>query len=466
MRVSLPLMAQETEIQSVPRPLAVGAAGEPELPLPADVLQDVAELWARVGRRGEVAEFYLHVGQVLTVDLDPASGLRQENTGAGGQATVRLWTPEGSCRAEGWWHEAQELEELIATARSSASRSGASPPPRQLEPPGGGERPAGALSSRRAQELASTWARELEPLGACIQALLIQQSLGWCGSFHSSGASAHEWLAREQALVRCETPSGALVDGVSTPRLDGGLAPALATQRLGAALEALQGPGAALDPSLPLVLRPPVAGPLVAGLAWALHGDVAASVPGLVRAVGKKIFPSVLSVRDDPRHPEGTVHRHMDDEGWRADLLEPIQAGQLLGFFHTHASAARLGVAPNGRALRAQRGEPFAGTFNFHVAPGRAGLPANRTELAARVETFTTMRQPGVVSLLASGWEYRRGERHRRVGPLELELPVLSTFRQLQGVGPDLTFLPACDGCGTPTLILSPPTWLGDSGSR
>ena len=425
----------------------------------------MAALWRRTGRAGEVAEIYLHAAQALTVDLDPASGLLQESLGASHHATVRLWTPEGSGRAEGWWRTVEELEGLIAAARASTSRSPV-PPPEGLGAPVGEERPAGALSAERARALATGWARELEPLGTCIQALLVQQSFGWCGVYHSSGFSTHDWLAREQALVRCETPNGAVVDGVATPRLDGTLDLSPATERLRAACEVLQGQGAGLDPSLPLVLRPPVAGPLVSGLAWALLGDVAASVPGLVRAVGKKIFPSVLSVLDDPLHPEGTVRRLTDDEGRRAAPVMSIQAGQLLGFFHSHASAAGLGVTSNGRALRAQRGEPSPGTFNFHVVPRGGSLPADRTELVARVETFTTMRQPGVVSLLAWGWEYRGGSRHRRVGPLELELPVLSIFRQVQAVGPDLTFLPACDGCGTPTLILSPPTWLGDSGSR
>ena len=254
---------------------------------------------------------------------------------------------------------------------------------------------------------------------------------------------------------------------MASPRLDGTLEPSSATERLRTALEAVvEGPGGALDVRLPLVLRPLVAGPLVAGLAWALRGDVAASVPGLARAVDKKLFPSVLTVRDDPAHPLGTARRVFDDEGARAGAVTAVQAGQLLGFFHSRATAARLGVSSNGRGIGSGREAPSPGTFNFHVAPGEATLPPDRTELSARVETFTTMRQPGVVSLLAWGWEYREGRRHRRVGPLELELPVLATFRQLQAVGPDLTFLPGSEGCGTPTLVFSPPAWLGDAGSR
>jgi PmbA protein len=435
------------------------------LPSPHEVLHEVAALWNRAGRGSDVAEVYLYSGQALTVDLDPTSGLLQENLGGGNHATVRVWTSEGLGSAEGWWSKVDELEELLAVARCSATRVGAVPPPMGYEALSEEGQPAGALSPERARALALSWARELEPLGTCIQALLVQQSLGWSGLYHSSGLAAHDWTAREQAIVRCETPDGALVDGVATPRLDHALDPALATARLSAALEALQGEKTPLDLSLPLVLRPPVAGPLVAGLAWALRGDVVASAPGLARAVGKKIFPSILTVRDDPRHPAGTVLRAMDDEGRKAELVTSIQAGQLLGFFHSHTSAARLGVASNGRALRAQGGEPSPGTFNFYVEPGSASLPADRTELISRVETFTTMRQPGVVALLASGWEYRGGKRHRRVGPVELELPVLPTFRQLQAVGSDLTFLPTSDGCGTPTLILSPPTWLGTPGA-
>jgi hypothetical protein len=435
--------------------------------LPSDALREVEALWRRASRPGETAELYLHGVQSLSINVDPASGLLQESGGGGNHATVRLWTPEGCGKAAGWWQEGEELEELLQAARSAVSRGGAAPPvPAAPEPLPAAAPPAGGLRVDIARALASRWSQELEPLGTCIQALLIQQSLGWCGVYHSSGASAHDWRVQAQALVRCDTPDGALVDGVAAPRLDEALDPSPATARLRVALEALPGAPAELDASLPLVLRPGVAGPLVSGLAWALRGDVVASSPGLARAVGKKLFPSVLTALDDPRHPEGTVHRLMDEEGLRARPVTAVQAGQLLGFFHSRESAARLGMAPTGHALRAQGAAPAPGNFNFHVAPGNGSLPADRTELTSRLETFTTMRRPGVVSLLASGWEYRRGERHRRVGPLALELPVIPTFRQLQAVGSDLTFLPGSDGCGTPTLILSPPTWLGDSRSQ
>ena len=65
-------------------------------------------------------------------------------------------------------------------------------------------------------------------------------------------------------------------------------------------------------------------------------------------------------------------------------------------------------------------------------------------------------RDAYVEVLIAAGWEVKDGQRVRRVAPLELDLPLLETFRALRGVGADLTFFPTADGCGTPTLILPP----------
>jgi predicted Zn-dependent protease len=66
------------------------------------------------------------------------------------------------------------------------------------------------------------------------------------------------------------------------------------------------------------------------------------------------------------------------------------------------------------------------------------------------------MPRPGVVSMIAGGWEVEQGRRVRRIEPLELSLPVLETFRTLRGVGSDLVFFPTAEGCGTPTLVFPP----------
>ncbi|WNZ63833.1 metallopeptidase TldD-related protein [Myxococcus sp. MxC21-1] len=209
-----------------------------------------------------------------------------------------------------------------------------------------------------------------------------------------------------------------------------------------------------------------MAAPLAAGLIWLLRGDVAAATPALARAVGRKVFPSVLSVVDDPNHPTGTRRVSMDDEGLSTDTLSLVDAGVLRGFLHASDTASRLGAPLNGRGFRTTLSPPTPEAVNPSLVPGEiAVLPAHYTELVARVETFTTMPRPGTVTVVAGGWEVRDGRRVRRIAPVELELPVLETFRALRGVGTDLTFFPTAEGCGTPTLVF-PPLLSGVQGGQ
>ncbi|MBU8894119.1 TldD/PmbA family protein [Corallococcus sp. M34] len=305
-------------------------------------------------------------------------------------------------------------------------------------------------------ERAARAVREVVPAGVVVQAAVLTQVASWCALVHDGRARRLDASSREDFFVRVETARGAVVDALSSAPalLDAGL-PALRA-RLTEAVAALNGPAGAVDPSLPVVLCPAVAAPLVAGLAWLLRGDVVAATPALARAVGRKVFPSVLTVEDDPAHSGGTRARAMDDEGHPVSLLRLVDAGRLMGFLHASVTAARLGSAPNGRGLRAPGELPSPEALNLHIVPRGDALPADYTELVARVETFTTMARPGTVSLVAAGWEVRGGERIRRLAPVELDLSVLETFRALRGVGADLTFFPTADGCGTPSLHFPP----------
>lgn len=62
------------------------------------------------------------------------------------------------------------------------------------------------------------------------------------------------------------------------------------------------------------------------------------------------------------------------------------------------------------------------------------------------------MARGGRVTLTLAGQVIRHGERVRRIAPLELELPLLETFRQLVAVGPDPAILPTLEGIATPSL--------------
>ena len=242
--------------------------------------------------------------------------------------------------------------------------------------------------------------------------------------------------------MRAETVRGAIVDAIAAPALDGALRLDGVVQRFADAAHTLAGEGRGLDATLPVLLRPSVAAPAVAALARLLHGDVAAASPGLVRALGKKLFPSVLTMRDDASHALGATHRAFDDEGTLCEDVVLVAEGHLRGFLHA------------GRAfLDRERGELQIQPLNLHLAPRALQLPAAYNELSVRLETFTTSPRAGVVTLIAGGWIVRDGLRTERLAPMELEFPVLGAFRALCGVSDDLQFFPAHGGVGTPSLL-------------
>jgi PmbA protein len=403
---------------------------------------------------GTRAELFLSEGRRLTVEYEASTGAFTVNRGGSLLAAARVWRGEQSGFASLPVAGPEDVSRVLTAALQRMGPGPTFSPPELaagVTPPSFPELPA-----EQARARAEHFIRTVVPPGRVVQAALLTQATAWNVLVRDDGGLSRGGSSREEAFVRCETSRGAIVDAVASPW--GGTWPLESLrERLARAVEALEGPAEAVDPSLPLVLRPAVAAPLVEALAWLLHGDVVASIPALVRAVGKKPFPAVLSVRDEPLHPLGTRRLDLDDEGVPAGPLRLIEEGRLLGFLHSAGTAARLGVAPNGRGLRFEGSPPAPGAVNLFVVPRGDALPARYTELVARVETFTTMPRPGLVAMVAGGWEVHEGRRVRRVAPMDLNLPVLETFRELKGVGPELAFFPTAGGVGAPTLVLPPP---------
>ncbi|WP_309895724.1 metallopeptidase TldD-related protein [Archangium sp.] len=397
-------------------------------------------------------ELFIRVADELTAELDPVTGAYQESRGLSVRAAARVWRDGRLGVAQGLVAGEQELAALVGLAGEWAG-SGAEAPRPSVDAEAGqlqSERALVRPSSEGLRALGAPLLDGVRGLGVTVQALFLEQRAELRLLAVSEGRCWVERPALERAMARCETSQGAVLDALAAPVLGGARDVTALLGRLRDALEALEGPGEAPDPSLPLALRPTVAAPLVAGLGVLLRGDVAAGTPALARALGKRLFPSAFTLVDEPG-------RQRDDEGQRASRLVLVERGQLATFLHSTASAALLGTASNARAVREPGGLlPAPGAFGLHIAPGESPLPDDCCELTARLETFTTMPKPGTVSLIAAGWERRGGQRVRRVRPFELELPVLPTLRRLRAVGPDLTFLPALEGCGTPTLLFDP----------
>lgn len=403
------------------------------------------------------AELFLGAERRLSLEHDASTGVSTLNQGESAEATARVGASTGQGVLTVPMDDVGGLSRLLEQATRLATPGRAlvlpSLPTEDVEPPTG---PA-ALQPEAARRRMAHVIQSVIPKGIVVQAAVLTQSSTWRAAVRANGMRRARTEWREDLFVRCETPRGAVVDAVSLPPGTDDTVFNPLRLRLAEAVDALSGPVEPVDPSLPLVLRPAVAAPLVAGLIWLLRGDIAAATPALARAAGRKVFPSLLTVVDDPNASAGTRRVDVDDEGVPTAALPLVEEGRLQSFLHAADTAARLGAPLNGRGFRSASGVPTPEAVNPFLVPAAAlALPAHHTELVARVETFTTMSRPGVITLVAGGWEVRDGHRVRRVAPVELELPVLETFRALRGVGSDLTFFPTAEGCGTPTLVFPP----------
>lgn len=398
---------------------------------------------------GEVAELWLSGGWRHSLRYESGERLWVEELGAEVKATARVWAG-GRCGAASAVARLGQLESLLAEA-AQAARSGAEAPP---PPAWGGSFNAEDAAEREPPDGARgrAWLEKLiaplEALGV-LQAAVVGTTAGWTVLVDSRGGCALQLRPRTRGLVRIDTLAGALVDGVDVLSIGSPLEAEPVVERLTRAKDALcgdGGEGGGLEPGLPILMRPLVAAPLISGLAWMLRGDVALR-SGMSRAIGRKLFPGPFTVRDGTLSP-------VDDEGQPCSAVTLVQDGVLGQLLHSVESAAAAKVAPNGRGMRAEEGgPPHPGAFRLEVAP-RGALPElDHNELCARIELFTTMPRPSLVTLTAGGWVVRGGRRIRRIRPVEWELPLLETFRKLTAVGPDGTILAGADGVACPSLL-------------
>ncbi|XXF76933.1 metallopeptidase TldD-related protein [Myxococcaceae bacterium GXIMD 01537] len=415
---------------------------------------------ARVGS-GATAFCFLHGEESLTWDLqEPSTGRALESRGGSVRAVIQWFEGGRVGVAEGPVSGPRSLDDLFSEARTRHSDGPMQSVPSLENRAEVRASPSlGSLSGDRARAWSSQVVERVGAGPGRFQTVLVRQSLGWMALVSSTGARATEWRPSTQLWVRYETGRGAVVEAIAAPDLTGALDVEPLCSRLIGARSVLAEEGAPPDVSLPCVLGPSVAAPLVMGLGQLLRGDLAARSAGLARAVGRKLFPSVVSVRDLPARSMSSTRREVDDEGTPMQPVTLVEDGRLTGFLHTRETAAALGVPNEGRALwmpGTARCVPAA--VGLHVSPGTWVPPPRYNEMSVRLETFSVLPRGGLAALIAAGWEVRDGQRVRRIGPVDLDLPVLETLRRVSSVGEDLQFFPALEGCGTPSLYFD--SWV------
>jgi len=164
-----------------------------------------------------------------------------------------------------------------------------------------------------------------------------------------------------------------------------------------------------------VVFDPRVATGLLGSLAGATNGSSIARKTSFLRdKMGRAIFPSNITVTDDPARRRGLASRPFDGEGVRPERFDLVRDGVLQTWFLDSATARELGLSTNGHASRGG-GNPSPGPTNLTLVPGErspAELLADVgdglyvTEMIGHGANLVT----GDYSRGAAGFAIRKGE--------------------------------------------------------
>ncbi len=215
--------------------------------------------------------------------------------------------------------------------------------------------------------------------------------------------------------------------------------------------------------SLPVVFDPRVAGSLVSHLAGAVNGAaIARGTSFLKDRMGDQIFPTGVTIIDDPRRRRGMRSRTYDGEGVPTAPRALVKDGSLASWLLDWRSARQLGLASTGHAARATTGGPSPSATNLYMCAGTES--ADALIGAVTLGIYVTELMGMGVNLLtgdysrgASGFMIRDGRIAEPVAEFTIAGTLPEMWRDLAAAD-DLTFR---HGTDAPTLRVARMTIAG-----
>jgi len=123
--------------------------------------------------------------------------------------------------------------------------------------------------------------------------------------------------------------------------------------------------------AVPVVFHPDVSAGLMDHFIEATHGTMIMYKRSfLVDSMGQQIFPSDITITDDPLLSRGPGSRSYDTEGLATSKRNMVENGVLKHWFLDMEAARVLGLPPQGNAMGRSDMKPLAGASNLMVAPG------------------------------------------------------------------------------------------------
>ena len=198
--------------------------------------------------------------------------------------------------------------------------------------------------------------------------------------------------------------------------------------------------------AMPVIFEPRIATSLLGHLVSAINGKAVLQHRSfLAEHLGEKIFPDIVTVVDDPDHPEGLGNRLFDGEGTRCERLELVSAGRLNTWLTNRYTAKRLGFAETGHASRGLTGDIGISTSNLILQPGALSPDEMLAEigsglLVTELIGFGVNGVTGDYSRGAAGFLIENGKVGRPVHNITIAGNLKKMFAGISHVGSDLNW--------------------------
>lgn len=199
-----------------------------------------------------------------------------------------------------------------------------------------------------------------------------------------------------------------------------------------------------------VVLDRKVVSSLMSAFASSLSADQVQKGMSLLQGkLGQKIGSNIISLKDDPLHPEAARNKNFDGEGVPIEPTYLIRDGVLENYFYDIETAAKAGVNRKGNSLRSYKGSK---------GPGATCLVLeSKTETKSLEELFRDMGEgfyitslqglhsglnqvSGDFSLPAQGFLIKDGKKDRPVNQVTVAGNLLELLDHITTVGSDSDF--------------------------
>ena len=212
--------------------------------------------------------------------------------------------------------------------------------------------------------------------------------------------------------------------------------------------------------TMPIIFDPRIAPGLLGAFTGAISGArIARRTSFLQDMLGKQVFATGITIKDDPHRPHGLRSRPFDGEGLPVSPTTLVEAGMLETWMLDSAAARQLGMEPTGHASRGGG----TTTSNLYIAPGTVSPQGLIDDIEMGLWVTEAIGQgvnpvTGDYSRGASGFLIERGEVTRPVAEITIAGNLKEMFLNMAAAN-DLVFR---YGTNTPTLRVDGMTVAGD----